>query len=200
MPFINLIEEQRQAAKRAEGKTRIAFMAFCLTAVLSVGGFGFLLYKTESLEGDVAKLKLDAQKVEPLTELIDENQAVLADLTPRLKTLEDAQALTAKWDRILDHLAHNTPHPMWLTNLRAISNDATKPVQTSFIGLCDRLEPVGEFILRLQACPDLESVNLKYATEKLVAQGKGIEFQVDAGVAGTAEQQPKKEAKKEGSA
>ena len=54
-------------------------------------------------------------------------------------------------------------------------------------------EPIGEFILRLQGCPDLEGVNLKYATEKIVQDSKGTEFQIDAGIAGTAVEKPKKE-------
>lgn len=200
MPFINLIEEQRQILKRAEAKTRAAFLSFVGVTSLSVLGFGWLLYRTEAVSGDVAKLQADARKIEPLTKQIEADRKLLSEMSPKLKTLEDAQELTARWDRILEHLSQNTPGPMWLTDLRAVSNDPAKPVQTSFIGLCDRLEPVGEFILRLQTCPDLETVNLKFAAEKQVAQGKGIEFEVQASVAGTATEQPKKSDKKEGGA
>lgn len=200
MPLINLIEEQRQEAKRLESKVRMAFLTFVGAAGLSAVGFGFMLFKAESAAGDVAKLKADALKLKPLTSEIKENQKVLAELTPRLKTLEDAQAISARWDRILAHLARNTPSPLWLTDMRATFNDPTKPVQTNFIGLSDGLEPVGEFIMRLQACADLENVNLKFAQEKVVSDGKGIEFAIDAAVAGTAEEKPKKAKKEEGSA
>lgn len=197
MPLINLIEEQRQEAKRLDSKVRLAFLTFVGTAGLSAVGFGFMLFRAESIAGDVARLKADAQKLKPLTTEIKANQKVLDELTPRLKTLEDAQATSARWDRILAHLARNTPSPLWLTDMRATFNDPTKPVQTSFVGLSEHLEPVGEFIMRLQACSDLENVNLKYAQEKVAAQGKGIEFAIDASVTGTAEEKPKKSAKKE---
>lgn len=197
MPLINLIEEQRQEAKRLDSKVRLAFLTFVGTAGLSAVGFGFMLFRAESIAGDVARLKADAQKLKPLTTEIKANQKVLDELTPRLKTLEDARATSARWDRILAHLARNTPSPLWLTDMRATFNDPTKPVQTSFVGLSEHLEPVGEFIMRLQACSDLENVNLKYAQEKVAAQGKGIEFAIDASVTGTAEEKPKKSAKKE---
>ncbi len=199
MPFINLIEEQRQAMQRAARKTRIAFFgfAFCLFAPLL--GFASLLFLTESLGADIVSLKNEVNKLEPMNSQILTNQKMLSQLTPRLTSLGDAQKTTARWSRILEHLTVNTPFTMWLTQVRSMTGgDPEKPVVTSFQGMCDRLEPVGEFILRLQASTDLEAVNLKFANEKIVTEGRGIEFEISASIVGTAEEQPKKKTGKEG--
>jgi Tfp pilus assembly protein PilN len=196
MPFINLIAEQRMMARRAERRTRVAFMGFVGSASIVAATFGVLLYMTEATSGDVGRLEAEVKKLQPIRDEIAASQKSLAELWPRLTTLEDAQMMTARWSRILGHLSHHTPGTMWLTAMRAAGSDPTKPIQATFQGITGRLEPVGEFILRLQLCEDLQSVNLKYAQEKIVSDGRGIEFEVTADVAGTAETQTFKKQEK----
>jgi Tfp pilus assembly protein PilN len=192
MPLINLIAEQRFLTRRAEQRTRFAFYAFAGSAGVVVSSFAFLFILTQTTASDVARLKNEVNKLEPIRKEIEANRTQLNDLWPRLTTLEDAQTTTAKWSRILQHVSHNTPNTMWLTQMRALSNDPTKPIQATFQGITGRLEPVGEFILRLQTSSDLEAVTLRFAQEKLVNDGRGIEFEITADVAGTAETPPAK--------
>ncbi len=192
MPFINLIEEQRQTVKRAEKRASFAFVAFVASSGAMAVGFVSLLILSEGVDGSIRQARDAAKKLEPMRNEIKANHATLAELSPRLQTLEDAQATTQRWTRILDHLSVQTPGQMYLTGLRAASSDPTKPIQASFQGLSANLEPVGEFILRLQNSEDLEAVNLKFAQEKVVDKGKGIEFEVAADIAGTAQTPPKK--------
>jgi Tfp pilus assembly protein PilN len=198
MPLINLIQEQRLSNQREERRSRLFFMGFVGTAVASALGFGFLLFKTDAAQGEVARLEAQAQRLAPLLAEIEENNKLFAQLSPRLKTLQGAQELTSRWDRILDHLAVQTPNQTWLTGIRCVAQDATKPVQISFIGMAANQDLVGEFILRLQSCTDLEKVNLRYTQEKVVANGIGIEYEVAGDLAGTAEAKPQNEEKKEG--
>lgn len=198
MPFINLIQEQRLEAKRNENRARLFFLTFVGSAVMSVGAFGFLMFQNEMLRGEQADLTAKAQKLQPLVTRITNNNNDLADLQPRLTTLEGAQLVTGHWSRILDHLSRQTPDSTWLTGVRCTASDPTKPVNITFEGLSTRQELVGDFIERLQSCPDMTNVTLKYTMEKLVAAGRDIEFQVTADIEGSAEVQ-KDETKKEDS-
>lgn len=196
MPFINLIAEQRLAAKKEEQKAKMFFMTFVSTAGLSLAAFAFFLIRAESLDNQEADLKAQALKAVPLINKIEEVQARYTDLGPRLKTLEDAQKTTQRWNNVLQHVAKTIPDNTWLTTLRATTPDPTKPISIGFVGMTDRQELVGEFMLRLQQCTDLEKVELKFTQEKVITNYRLIEYQVDAELAGTAEK-PKDEGKKE---
>lgn len=195
MPFINLIQEHVLAAKKERKRARAALFCFCLATAMAGGANAYCIWQSESLDSDIAKLKADTDKNKEKLAQIDENRRELLDLAPRLKTLSDAQLMTQRWGTILQHLSKQTPPGAWLTGMRTQGTDPTRPLTTSFQGLSNRQELVGEFILRLQACPDLENVNLKFTAEKIVSNGKGIEFDVSADIAGTAEAKPKDEQK-----
>ena len=168
MPLINLIQEQRLAIKRAERTARAYFLSFACTAVASVGAYGFVLYQSETLENQAAKLRAERQRNEPLMKQIEANLKEYGELSPRLNTLVGAQEVSARWGRVMQHIAQNTPPNAWLTAMRVTASDPTKPISVSFVGVAPAQEPIGEFILRVQNCKDLEAVNLKYTQEKLV--------------------------------
>jgi Tfp pilus assembly protein PilN len=193
MPLINLIQEQRLATKRAERKARAFFLGFACCTVASIGSYGFVAFQSETLEHQASKLRAERQRNEPLMKQIEENVKMYGELSPRLKTLEDAQAVSARWDRIMQHVAQNTPKATWLTALRVTATDPTKAINISLVGMAPAQEPIGEFILRMQNSADLESVNLKYSQEKLVQTTKAIEFEVTADIVGTADAKPKNE-------
>ncbi len=195
MPFINLIQEHVLAAKRERKRAKVSLVCFVAATSVAVGATGFCMYEGESLDAQIAQLKHDSDKHKAILGEIEENQRQLADLGPRLQTLSNAQVMSQRWATILDHLSKQTPPGSWLTALRSSGTDPAKPLQASFQGLSARQELVGEFILRLQACKELENVNLRYTAEKIVANGKGIEFDVQADIAGTAEAKPKDEQK-----
>jgi Tfp pilus assembly protein PilN len=194
MPYVNLIQEQRIAAQTNERKSRTFFLAF--VGVLAVSGvaYGFLSVETLFVSRQAHNIDEQNKRNAPIQKQIDDNGKLLADLTPRLKTLTDAQETTDRWNRILNYLPMQTPQSSWLTGIRCQSADPTKPIQISFQGIAVSQTPVGEFMLRLQNLKDLENVNLKFTNEKLISATKGIEFQIDSDLAGTAEQKVKTEA------
>lgn len=198
MPLINLIQEQRLTAKRNERKTRSYFFMFVGVSMASAVGYLGLLLETEQMVSQQGKLNAQIQKLRPIGKQIEENQKQLGDISPRIKTLEDAQLFTARWDRILHHLSHQTPGHTWITAMRTMATDPQKPASVSIFGMSVAQEPVGEFILRLQNSPDLENVQLKFTQEKVINMAKGIEFQVDSDIAGSIEQKQAIKQEKEG--
>lgn len=196
MPLINLIQEQRLAVKRDETRARSYFFGFVGIGILSVGGYLSLLLETDHLQGQEMKMKADIQRVKPLLAQKDANDKQYQELSPRVKTLGDAQLITARWDRLLTHLSKQTPEHTWMTGLRCTATDPEKPIAISFIGVGTSQEPIGELILRLQNSPDLEEVQLKYTQEKMINLDRAVEFEVDANIAGTADKKDavKKEA------
>lgn len=193
MPYINLIEEQRLATAANERKARSFFLTFVGALVASVACYGYLSMETLIAGRQANAVRDQNKKNEPLVQQIALNGKKLAELTPRLKTLEDAKIITDRWNRILNHLVVQTPAEAWLTGLRCSVTDPTKPIQVSFMGVSTSQSPIGEFILRLQNQKDLDNVNLRFTSEKLITNTKAIEFQVDSDIVGTAEQKVKTE-------
>lgn len=197
MPFINLIQEHVLAAKRERKRAKVSLVCFVAATTVAVGANGYCVLESESLDGQITTLRKDSDKHKEILTQIEDNRLQLAEFAPRLQTLGNAQVMSQRWATILDHLSKQTPPGSWLTAVRSSGTDPAKPLQTSFQGLSARQELVGEFILRLQACPELENVSLRFTQEKIVASGKGIEFDVQADIAGTAEAKPKDEQKED---
>lgn len=197
MPLINLIQEQRLAAKKNEQAARLFFMSFVSCAAISVVGLGFLTYLKESADSEQSALQLKAQELKPTLDEIEKNTSEFGKLSPRLKTLEDAQETTNRWNRIMAHLSTQTPTETWLTGIRAQQSDPKTPVTIAFIGLSARQELIGEYMLRLQGCTDLVGVNLKFSQEKNITLGRQLEFEIDANIDGTALEVDRNETKEE---
>lgn len=193
MPYINLIQEQRLTAQANERKARSFFFTFIGALVASVSTYGYLTMEGVFVSRQAAVVEAQNKLNEPLVKQIDENGKALADLTPKLKTLQDAKDVTDRWNRILNHLAVQTPSDAWLTGLRCAGSDPTKPITISFLGISTAQSTVGEFILRLQNQHDLDNVNLDHTNEKFISDDKAFEFKVDADIVGTAEQKVKTE-------
>lgn len=197
MPLINLIEEQRLSLKASRTKARNALIALSVVGVVSAFGCGLLWLESESLDTEVNKLRQDVEKVKPLLADIEDKKNTIAKVEPKLTTLENAHGISGKWNRVLNHLTVQTPPELWLTAIRTVATDATKPIEVSFIGVSSELNKVGEYILRLQSCPDMESVSLKFTQEKVISNGVGIEFEINSALAGTAEEVKKAEGETE---
>ena len=193
MPLINLIQEQRLARRRNEAKARSFFFMFVGSSVAAVGGFGYFWLQADGLSQEKTKLESQIAKNAPLVKQIEEYQKSYGELSPRLKTLEDAQLVSNRWGRIMTHIAHQTPKPTWLTAMRVTSNEPSKPISLSLQGVSPAQEPISEFILRLQNSKDLENVTLKYSQEKMMQTTKAVEFEVTADIVDTAEAKPKQE-------
>lgn len=197
MPYVNLIQEERLIAQQLERRTRTFFGTFVGSVALTLGVFGFFFFRAESLESEENALRAQAAKAQPLLDKIAENKLQKDELQPRVQTLQDAQAMTGKWGGVLEYLSTQTPPQTWLTAVRSSISDLTKPVNIAFAGLSDRQELVGEYILRLQSCKELENVQLRFTAEKPVADTRAIEFEISSDLMGTAERKVRDESKSE---
>lgn len=189
MPFINLIHEQRIAAAREDRKSKLLFLTFVGVMLTSVGGFSAMTFASQQVHVEEAALQAQIERAKPLIAQTEANQLLQAKLTPRLTTLQNAQEDTQRWDHLLAYLSTQTPPQAWLTGVRCTSGDPKKGVTVTFQGLAMSQQPVAEMILRLQNSVDLSDVNLKYTQEKMIAQQKTTEYQIEAVLQGTA---PKK--------
>lgn len=195
MPLINLIQEQQSGSRLRERKARAYFLAFAGILSASVMGFGYFWVETDRAQREQDTLKKQVARLEPMVKAIDSNNAQLSILSPKLTTLEDAQVSTDRWIKILEHLTRNTPQDVWLTNVRCVATDPTKPVALTLIGISTSQDSVADFLIRLQASPDLVNVTLKLTQEKFVDSKKAIEFEVAAELQGTEPEKPKAEKK-----
>ena len=185
MPLINLIKEQRIQAQKREQQVRIA-----LVGTLGVGAL--CLITTAALLLDGARLTIVAaamekqkQEMEPKLAQLDEYETQIQELQPRVTTLETAQTFSGKWGVILDHLTTNMPEGAILTDLKAFQQDPEKPVMVTFSGLSTTQETVGELILRLETCPELQNVTLKYTQPRVTEGGTLLNYELEGQLVGT---------------
>jgi Tfp pilus assembly protein PilN len=185
MPHINLIHEQRAGIRRREAQARAGLLLFACSIGLTAVGSGVLLLQSQAVRGEEDRLRAELRRLEPISKQIEANGAEMGNLSPRLKTLEDARLATDRWRRILDHLAVNTPKDTWLSYVRSTADDPTKPVEVTVSGMGTAQAPIGELLLRTQNCTDLENVNLRFTEERVTASVKAIQFEFVANVTGT---------------
>lgn len=198
MPHINLIEVRRIAARRAEKNVRVGLLTLSGTAAVCIVGYGYLFLQAEGLNQEESRLAAAKKKLDPLLKEIASDTEERSGLEPRLKSLTDAQTLTGRWGRILQHLTLNTPKGAYLTAVRCVGSDATQPVSLSLAGVGRDQADAAEFMMRVQNASDLENVQLRFTQEKVMDKSKAIEFEVGADIAGTTPEQPKAKEEKPG--
>lgn len=193
MPSINLIEPLKIAARKSEKQLRVSKMTFMGSAIIAAFGYGLLMLQSGDIGGEERKLQEQIAKLKPLVDEIETQKKEVNQLTPRLQTLQDAQKLTGRWGRIMQHLSTNTPPEVWLTGLRSLASDGEKPINLSIVGVAKTQANVSEFALRWQNALDLEAANLRYSQEKMLDKLQAIEFEVGGDIVGTAEKKKVKE-------
>jgi Tfp pilus assembly protein PilN len=195
MPTINLIYEQRIAKRQREQRSRML-----VTSTLGVGAFlallsGYFMFESARLTIVSNQIERRRDELKDSMKQVEENQAAINQLKPRLTTLETALKDTERWSRLMAHLTVNTPSNIKLTQVRCNQPDKSKALQVSFTGTSSTQEEVGVFILRLEAAEDLENVVLKFTQEKVIEGGKAIEFEVTGDLVGSAPPKKKVEEK-----
>jgi Tfp pilus assembly protein PilN len=180
MPNINLIQEQKSARRRSEAVSRAGFFGFVGITLLSGLAWGGVRLQVDQQRSLEAKLQAQLIQLRPALDEIAQNDKLVAELSPRVESLEAAQEMSSRWVRILTHFTTQTPTDAWLTGLRASSPDPTQPVNVVLVGMAKGQEPVGEFMMRTQNESSLDGVALRYTQEKVTNQGPVIEFELGA--------------------
>ncbi|MBS1708913.1 MAG: PilN domain-containing protein [Armatimonadetes bacterium] len=196
MPLINLIREQRLAARQREQKARTALLGTLGIGGLAVLGAGALLLDTTRLNLEASNLEAKKKKLAPMLTKLDDANKEIDRLKPRIETLQKAVESTQKWSTVLNHLGSNTPTGSWLTGIKTMQTDKTKPILITFTGMAASHEAASEFTLRLTFCNELQNPALKSTTEKMAEGNKKVyEFEVTAELKGSGDETKSKETK-----
>ncbi len=185
MPFINLIEEQRQAVRKRERQLRVMVLGVLGIAALAFLTAGYFTFEAMGLRMRLGELNATKQRLQPTMDALAETQAEEALISPRIKTLESATEDTGRWTNLLAYLALNTPDSLTLNALRCSPATDTDPVTVSFQGLSQNQESVGAYIVRLEANEELMDAQLRFTQEQKQGNRKSIQFEVAAVLEGT---------------
>ena len=189
MPLINLIESDLIVARKAAQQMRLSQVA--LIAAGSIVGISYMVVLGQgammTTEEQAVQQKL--KKLKPVIKAIEEQKRIVADLEPRLETLESARELTNRWGRLLNHVSVNTPQDVYLTSIRADASRPDDAIKVTFVGTGKSQSDASQFVLRCQNSQDLEGVNLVGSQEKLLRQISAIEFEIAGSIVGTAPKQ-----------
>ncbi len=191
MPFVNLIKEDRLAAAARERQVRMFVLLCVAIGGVSFLGAGFFTFEASRYKSKTAALEKALEEAKPYMKQVDANNAEIAKLEPKIKTLTNAQDATLQWSRILEHLKGNMPEGVWLTGVTCQRSSPTEPVSVSLKGLSTTQEAVGYLILRVETSKDIENPQLVFTQERRTEKGKALEFEVKGILAGSAPEAPK---------
>lgn len=181
MPLINLIHEQRLLVRQREQKVRILMLATFSLGVFAFLATGFNLFNAARYQVMVGALEAKQKSLEPLSKQLKANKLDQATLEPKLTTLTSATKATEQWSHLMDYLTVNVPKSAWLTSVKTTtSTDPEAGVAIIFGGYSLNHDEIGETLLRLEACPDLEGVTLKFSQERIIDQKEVLEFEISA--------------------
>ncbi len=194
MPLINLIHEQRIVVRQRERQIRFAVVTTIGLSALSFLAAGYFLFNAARYQVLSGILEAKKKQMQPLLQQLASNEHDRQVMEPKLTTLTSATKATEQWYRIMDHLTVNIPKSVWLNGVRCVQGTGQDTgTNLTFVGNSLSHDEAGEFLLRLEACPDLESVTLKFIQEKQSEKERVLEFEISAYVAGSREQKKIKE-------
>jgi len=181
MPLINLIHEQRLLVRQREQKIRILMLATLSIGVFAFLATGFNLFNAARFQVMVGSLEAKKKSLEPLMKKLKSNELDQKTLEPKLTTLTSATKATEQWFHLMNYMTVNIPGSVWLSSLKTNqAPDAEAGITVTFGGYSLNHDEIGEILLRLEACPDLEGVTLKFSQERLVEKNKLLEFEISA--------------------
>ncbi len=193
--MINLIHEQRALVKQREHQIRVLVLCTFGLGAFAFLAAGYYVFEAARYQVMISALESKKAKLSPMLKQLANNERDEKMLEPKLTTLTSATKATEQWSRILDHLTLNCPKEVWLTGVKANPQvDQDGGVGLTFSGYSSNHDAIGEFLLRLEACADLESVSLKFSQERTLEQDKKVlEFEISAYLAGSRKEKKVKE-------
>ncbi|MDO8684939.1 MAG: PilN domain-containing protein [Armatimonadota bacterium] len=184
MPSINMIAIRRSEKKRFEANMRrllVIILAEVVAGIILGGWFTVSMCNTRAR---IADLDIQLQKLRPTVRKIEDYEAATAKLRPKLELLEDAKTRTLRWRNMLAELSEVLPSDTWLTRLDTVvasgSDTTSGATMVSLNGLSASQNQIGETMLRLNAYPDFERVDLHYTQSAAVGERQAIEFEIAA--------------------
>lgn len=191
MPLINLIQEHRSLVLRKEREARILIITTVAIGVLSFLTSAAFVLETGRAGLEGIALQQRKQRLQPMLDQLKDNEDTIAELDPRLKSLQSALSDSQRWERILGHLKVNTPEGVYLNGIKCSTADPSQGTVVQFVGASRSLDEIGGYVMRLELSPDLEGVAMKFAQEKVATdKQKALEFEINAVLTGTQVKKP----------
>lgn len=191
MPLVNLIQEQRNAIRLRERQTRMVLMAIVGIGAVSFLTAGFFTFESVKYSLRIGELRAQKERLAPLMTELDNKHLEIGGLQMRRDTLKGAEADTIRWSSLLAFLGTNTPDGVVLSDFRSdLPGDPKTPTGLTLIGLSEDQQQVGDFILRLESSPEMAGVTLKYTQERVGPSNKSTQFELSAGLEGSAPADP----------
>jgi type IV pilus assembly protein PilN len=175
---INLLPV-RVSKKKEAGKQQLILFAVLLLAGL-VGNYLWSKTRADDLKARQAKLSRTRDEIAALERVIGEVRDIKdqqAELTQKLKVLDQLKAGRSGPVHMLDELAVITPRQLWLAKLEETGG------RVSFSGTAVSIDDVSAFMTALKTSKYFSNVELKNtrATEAQAAgAAKSVEFEITA--------------------
>jgi Tfp pilus assembly protein PilN len=195
MPSINMIAARRAERKKLEKTIRTTMLVILGQIVLAVGLFSFMTARVCSAGRKLSDLDQELKRIQPTVNEIRHYEAEIKKLTPRLDLLADSREETLLWHSLLRGVSRSMPKNTWLSSLQAkvpektettasaqAGTEPAKPpaLSVNLKGISTSQSLVGETMLRLNQCPEIEKVNLSYTQKGSAVKDTAIEFEIVA--------------------
>lgn len=186
MPLINMIaerrEQQAQLVRRRKQLLTVLLMEVSVLASL----FSFLGVGTMTLQARLERAQREIRRLQPTLDTIAKIERETQALMPKLLTLTEALEHTRRWYVTINGIARSLPGDVWLTGISATQvQDSEKKGQTTVITLTGSTltqQQVGEMMLRLNAIPTFEKVDLHFTQQRSYNDLETVDFEVAARV------------------
>jgi len=194
MPSINMIAARRAERKKLEKRIQLAILVILIQVFLALSFFGFVTAKICSANRTIGKLDKDLKSLQPKVLEIKHYETEIRKLKPRLDLLADAREQTLLWYSLMRGVSRSMANKTWLSSLRVSSPESTnqvaqqgsesagKPqaVTVNLKGVSMSQALVGETMLRLNQCPEVQRVDLNFTQKGAASLEDAIEFEIVA--------------------
>lgn len=186
MPLINMIAERREQQAQLVRRRKQLLTVLLVEVGVLASLFSFLGVGTMTLQARLERAQREIRRLQPTLDTIAKIERETQTLMPKLYTLTEAQEHTRRWYVTINGIARSLPGDVWLTGISATQvQDSKKKGQTTVITLTGSTltqQQVGEMMLRLNAIPTFEKVELHFTQQRSYNDLETVDFEVAARV------------------
>lgn len=186
MPLINMIAERREQQAQLVRRRKQLLTVLLVEVSVLASLFSFLGVGTMTLQARLERAQREIQRLQPTLDTIAKIERGTQTLMPKLRTLTEAQEHTRRWYVTINGIARSLPGDVWLTGISTTQvQDSEKKRQTTVITLTGSTltqQQVGEMMLRLNAIPTFEKVELHFTQQRSYNDLETVDFEVAARV------------------
>ena len=186
MPSINMIAVRRADKRRQEQNIRKLLYGIIGESGLIVAAAFVVTARIFGMQGHVNDLSDQLQKLKPKVTEIQALQAQTVAMQPKVATLDGAKADTLFWYSSLGAVSDSLPAQTWLTSMGTSNSSSAGGPGTyagtdptlNITGIAMSQAMVGETMLRMNAVPSLDHVDLSFVTQQKIGLANAVSFQM----------------------